>query len=76
MINKRFVVHTGIALATMGLLSPGAVRAQDKIETIVVTAQKRAENMQEVPISVVAITAIELSKKGLSGLENLSYATP
>jgi outer membrane receptor protein involved in Fe transport len=46
------------------------------LEEIVVTATRRAENLQEVPISIVAITGDSLEQRGLDSLEQVSQAIP
>lgn len=48
----------------------------DTLETVEVTAQKRTQNLQEVPISVQAISAAELEKSGIKDLFNLSDISP
>ena len=45
-------------------------------ETIVVTAERRATNLQDTPISVVAITEEAAASKGIEDLEDLSKFTP
>ncbi|MCY7296420.1 TonB-dependent receptor [Alteromonas sp. a30] len=49
-----------------------------ELETIMVTAQKRTQNVQEVPISVAALTAKELDVLGSSGMDirSLSFRIP
>ena len=47
----------------------GASVAQAALEEIVVTAQKKSENLQEVPISITAVTADGLDKAGIVGDE-------
>src|SRR5271170_3318166 len=43
---------------------------------IVVTAQKRSENIQNVPIAITAFTAETLRSKGLTDIHSLSNLTP
>jgi iron complex outermembrane receptor protein len=43
---------------------------------VVVTAQKRIENVQDVPISITAFTAGDLATKGITDLHGLSALTP
>lgn len=43
---------------------------------IVVTAQRRAERLQDVPISVQAQTAGQLEQKGIDGLQDLGEIVP
>ncbi|WP_428313028.1 TonB-dependent receptor [Hydrocarboniphaga sp.] len=46
------------------------------IEEIVVTAQKREENLQDVPISISAFSSDTLDAKGIVDLKDLARATP
>lgn len=46
------------------------------LEEIVVTAQKRAENLQEVPSSVQAFSAVQLDAKGINDVKDLQLITP
>lgn len=49
-----------------------------ELETIMVTAQKRTQNVQEVPISVAAITSKDMEIMGSSGMDirSLSFRIP
>ena len=55
--------------------SAGAGRSR-LIEEIVVTAQKREENIQDVPISITAFSADALDVRGISNVKDLGQATP
>ncbi len=46
------------------------------IEEIIVTAQKRAENIQDVPIAIAAISGSELASRGVSEITQLANYTP
>jgi iron complex outermembrane receptor protein len=46
------------------------------IAPIVVTAQRRSERLQDVPISVTAITASEMDKSGVADSQSLQLAVP
>jgi iron complex outermembrane receptor protein len=43
---------------------------------IVVTAQRRSDNLQAVPILVTAISANELASNGITGIQDLSISVP
>jgi iron complex outermembrane recepter protein len=43
---------------------------------IIVTAQKRAENLQDVPISITALSAATLAAKGINGLQDFVAVPP
>jgi len=46
------------------------------LEEIIVTAEKRSENLQDVPISVVALSASQLKDAGVTDIRNLTILTP
>ena len=50
--------------------------AQGQLEEIIVTAQKRSENQQNVPIAVSAVTGERLAKSGITDLLNIRSAVP
>lgn len=47
-----------------------------KIQGIVVTAQKREENVQDVPISMSVLSATEIEDAGIEDMTDLTYFTP
>ena len=59
----------GIAVA-----SGGAYAAE--LEEIIVTAQKRAESLQDVPVSLVAISGTKIAEAGLHSFQELSQYVP
>lgn len=69
---------TGVCALTLASLS-GPVAADAPpvaLEEIVVTAQKREEMLQEVPLSITAITTEELKTRGIENVNDLSAAAP
>jgi len=57
--------------------APGAgATAQDGVEEIIVTANKRSENLQQVPISISAFTAKALTTQGIKSVVDLPQLTP
>jgi iron complex outermembrane recepter protein len=69
-------VTLGLVAAAAAALLIGSAAFADAIEEIVVTAQKRSENIQNVPIAITAFTADTLRSKGLTDLHSLSNLTP
>jgi iron complex outermembrane recepter protein len=57
-------------------LAVAPVYAEDQLAEVVVTAQKRAENIQEVPIAVTAVTAAQLESKGINEVAKLGNLAP
>jgi iron complex outermembrane receptor protein len=78
-MQHRIMLMTASALATL-VMSSGAAFAQDDqsatLEEIVVTAQKREQRLQDVPISISAVTGDEISKRGATSLIDLVYSVP
>ncbi|NCF18234.1 MAG: TonB-dependent receptor [Haliea sp.] len=70
------------AVATLYLLAAGTslpttVHAQSGIlEEVIVTARKREEAIQDVPVSVTAFTGNQLRDAGITNLKDLGYQTP
>ena len=63
-------------LGLSALVVAGTAFAEDQLEEVVVTAQKRSQNIQDVPIAVTAITATELETKGINDVSKLSALAP
>ncbi len=64
-------VLTKTILAGAIAVAAGASNAA-MLEEIVVTAQQRAESLQDVPVSVAAVTAEKMSNAGIVDLQGLS----
>jgi iron complex outermembrane recepter protein len=50
--------------------------SQPTLTEIIVTAQKREQNIQDVPISVIALSAQQLKDGGVTDIKNLQALTP
>jgi iron complex outermembrane receptor protein len=80
-IWRSTVLLMGMPLALLsGLgLTPGAALADEPtatLESIVVTAQKREEDLQVVPVAVTALTGQTLAEAHYENIENLSGVAP
>ncbi|HSZ10070.1 MAG TPA: TonB-dependent receptor [Steroidobacteraceae bacterium] len=69
------VLATTAAFAGAEALAADASSAP-ALEEIIVTAQKRSENLQDVPISVVALSAQQIKDAGITDIRNLTILTP
>lgn len=76
MSRKTLVVQIGMAMAATVALPAIAQGNSFALEEVVVTAQKRAQDMQDIPISVQAFTANAIDKLGADNLSDLSEAAP
>ncbi len=70
-------LHTKNAVALLALGCMSATQAQDRVlEEIIVTAQKRAENSQTIPIAITAIGAEQIEKLSITTTEDLVRLAP
>jgi iron complex outermembrane receptor protein len=74
--NRNRCAVGWVAAAAASMLIGSAAFAEQQLEEIVVTAQKRSENVQNVPIAITAFTAETLRSKGLTDVHSLSNLTP
>ena len=75
-------ILTGLAILAAASLSSSDAKAQsvvdsvDQITEIVVTAQKREQNVQDIPISVTAISGDEIERAGARDFHDLLLSIP
>ena len=60
----------------IGITYANNANANDDIEEVIVTASKKEQNIQDVPMSVQAVGAAELDKKNIKSLEDISNISP
>jgi iron complex outermembrane receptor protein len=65
-----------LACATSALATAASAQPTAQVEEVIVTAQKREERLQEVPLTVSAVTATALERAGISGTRELMQMTP
>jgi outer membrane receptor protein involved in Fe transport len=70
--TKQSLTFIGALLVTSAFTVP----AFAQIETVVVTAEKRAEDIQSVPIAVSAYTAQDLTAHQVNGFKDIQFSTP
>jgi iron complex outermembrane receptor protein len=74
---KQSMLRTGAAAAILTLLPALAAQAQSVSgDEIIVTAQRRAQNIQDVPISVTAVSADMLQQTGAIDITDIQKFTP
>jgi iron complex outermembrane receptor protein len=72
----RLGLLAGTALGASIACVASAVADEPKIEKVVVTAQKRSEDVQKVPISMKALTGNQLDERGVDGFSSLQTQVP
>jgi iron complex outermembrane receptor protein len=78
-MHKTTLITAASALAL--LMGAGQALAQSEpdtstVEEIVVTAQKREERLQDVPMSITALSGQDIARRGASGLMDLQFSVP
>jgi iron complex outermembrane receptor protein len=76
MNRTKIYVALGAAVVAELALGSQLARAQGNLEEIVVTATRREANLQDVPLSIVAITGDDLELRGMDSIESLSATVP
>ena len=75
---RAHLIGASALAVTIGAAGGAAAQSSQpiEIEEIIVTAQKRAENLQDVPITITAFNGAALEKAGVGGVEQLAGLTP
>jgi outer membrane receptor protein involved in Fe transport len=77
LVGAAASAHAQTAPAEQADAAPPAAQASEGgLQDIVVTARKRVESVQDVPVSVTAISAVDIQNRDLTTLERLAAATP
>jgi len=72
-ITSNKFAYTGMALAMSAALE---VAAQPMLEEVIVTATKRAESMQDVPIAISMMSGEKISEQNIQSLDDLAIFMP
>src|SRR5690349_21043624 len=81
MVVRKACLATSVSLAAItfgALIAPGAAYAQSnspEVEEVVVTAQRRAEKLEDVPVAVVAVSSDTLQSAGIVKMQELGQIT-
>lgn len=84
--SRKKAISVAIGLAVAAMASPwsyaqtaakvDAATDANKLETVVVSAQRRDEEMQKVPISITTISAKEIEQKQVRRLDDIKFEVP
>lgn len=69
---RIFILLLTAALAVVVPVAPAVAQSESALEEIVVTARKREENLQDIPVAITALTSDDIIEAGLTGLEDIS----
>lgn len=73
----RSIALANVTLAAVALTVPVAsAKQQMLLEEIIITARKKAESLQDTPISVAAFTGAGLEQRGLADVSGVGELTP
>ena len=75
MLQRRLLPAVAL-LVSGGVMIPDSVLLAQGLEEIVVTARKKEENLNEVPIAVTAFTASDIESRDFAQLEDIQLFTP
>lgn len=82
-IHQRFPVTSALALGLASAATVSSAIAQtdaygesNVLEEVIVTAQRREQNLQDVPVAVSALTGRELADRGVYGYEDYLRTVP
>jgi outer membrane receptor protein involved in Fe transport len=71
--SRKNPLAFAVSVATAALIS---VNASAQLEEVIVTAQKRAESAQDVPIAITAFDSEALTAKQITGFADMRFAAP
>jgi len=83
--KRLLALVTTLVCGSLGGLAPISVMAQDAgdeaenslvIEEIIVTARKREESLQDIPVAVTAFSAADIEAAGLRDVRDVAALTP
>jgi len=75
--SLRFVIASILGCSAAAATTPAHAQASTAaLEEIVVTAQRRESNLQDVPVAVSAFSGEALAAAGVTRIENLANAVP
>ena len=75
-LASRNTVAVGLAALSICSVSSADTAVSGQLQEIVVTAEKRVSTVQQVPLSVTAITGDQLDHRGMATLEDVATQTP
>jgi len=75
-IHKKSVAYLSVVAANALMLSAPQLLQAQALEEVIVTAERRVESLQDVPMSVTVFSGDQISDAGISSLADISLQTP
>ncbi|MEM8981854.1 MAG: TonB-dependent receptor [Pseudomonadota bacterium] len=72
----KHVTKSALAVLVAALAMPDPALLAQELDEIIVTARKREENLQEIPVAITAISADDIKEANLTGLEDIATLSP
>jgi iron complex outermembrane receptor protein len=69
-------LQSSILAGTAIALTWSAMPAMAQVETVVVTAERRSEDLQKAPVAATVMTADDLRAHDVKGVDDLEFSTP
>ena len=76
LVFAPFMVAHAAGPAETPAASQASAESDSSLEEIVVTARRKGEVLQDIPVTVTAVTATELQKLNLQNLKDISGVVP
>jgi outer membrane receptor protein involved in Fe transport len=73
---RRELLSTAAIAIAMGVAAPVLAAEAVTVGEVIVTAQRRSENIQNVPVAVTAATGEQLASSGVTNVENIQTLSP
>jgi iron complex outermembrane recepter protein len=74
--RPRHVSVIALIVVGMAAMSPDVARAEQGLEEVVVTAQRKSERIQDVPIAITALAASDLVDRGVRQAGDITASVP
>lgn len=65
-----------VALTALAIAAPAAAQDSGALEEIIVTAQKREQNIMDVPVAITAVTGAQIEESGITDVFSLQQNVP
>jgi iron complex outermembrane receptor protein len=74
--HRRNLLAYAVGALSLGIAAPQFAVAAPRLEEVIVTAQKRDESQQEVPVAMTNFTPEDLVNRGVVNISQVAQSTP